>query len=607
MKYCLLEIDFFNMRLFAGLIMGKKGKLVSEMGSGRNTWGLIKRFSSFYLPHKKLFFLDIGSAVCQALISIFIAVVLNTVLKEYLPAKDFKMLLISIGGVFLLATLMALANYINMRWGHILGARIETDMRADLFRHLQKLSFSYFDNTKTGHIVSRISNDLFNVSEIAHHAPEDLSLSLFTIIPAFAVMFYYNTYMACLAFIPLPFLLFWGMTYQGRMRSRYRHIRERIADINSSVENSIQGIREIKSFANEKREIGRFDDVNSEFCFAKERMYAVIAAFHSTMMYIMSCYPLIIVSGGAVLIAYDMADLADIVTFTVLLRFIMNPIRRMVNFSDQFQQGAASFERFIEILDIDPEIKDRPNALTLDSLRGDITIDNVGFSYSEATGEVLKDINIKIESGQSVALVGESGAGKTTLAALIPRFYEPDAGKVMIDGHDIMDLSQAFLRDNIGIVRQNAFIFDATIAENIMFGKPDATREELIEAAESANILEFIESLPDGFETLAGEHGVKLSGGQKQRLSIARVFLKNPPILIFDEATSSLDTESEALIQKSMNELCKERTTIIIAHRLSTIRSADNIFVMKSGEIVESGKHDELIEARGYYYQLHKI
>jgi len=587
--------------------MKNNSREMSEANSERNTWELIKRFSLFYRPHKKLFALDIGTAICQALISIFIAMVLNTVLKRYLPEKDFEMLMIAIGGVFLLATLMAVANYINMRWGHILGARIETDMRADLFRHLQKLSFSYFDNTKTGHIVSRISNDLFNVSEIAHHAPEDLCLSVFTIVPAFIVMFYYNTYMAYLTLIPLPFLLVWGMTYQGRMRSRYRHIRERIADINSSVENSIQGIREIKSFANEKREIGRFDDVNSEFCFAKEKMYAVIAAFHSTMMYIMSCYPLIIVTGGAVLITYKLADLADIVTFTVLLRFIMNPIRRMVNFADQFQQGAASFERFVEILDIDPEIQDRPNAQALDFIKGDISVDNVTFSYTEATGEVLKNINMKVEAGQSVALVGESGAGKTTLAALIPRFYEPERGKVMIDGHDIMDLTQSSLRDNIGIVRQNAFIFDATIAENIMFGKPDATREELLAAAKNANILEFIESLPEGFDTLAGEHGVKLSGGQKQRLSIARVFLKNPPVLIFDEATSSLDTESESLIQESMNKLCKNRTTIIIAHRLSTIRNVDKIYVMKAGRFVESGTHDELVKEKGYYYQLHKI
>ena len=575
--------------------------------SNRNTWTLVRRFISYYRPHSKLFALDIATAIIQALLSVVIAVLLNTILKEYLPEGDSEVITLAIVGIFFLATLQGAANYINMRWGHILGARIETDMREDLFRHLQKLSFSYFDNNKTGHIVSRISNDLFNVSEIAHHAPEDICLSVFTIIPAFAVMFYYNTYMALLALAPLPILLLWGMTYQGRMRVRYRRIRERIADINSSVENSIQGIREVKSFANEEIEIDRFDDVNSEFKFAKEKMYAVMAAFHSTMMYLMNCYPLIIVTGGVVLMTYKHADFADILTFSVLLRFIMNPIRRMVAFSEQFQQGAASFERFIEVMDIEPEIQDRPHALNLDVINGDIVIENLDFSYTGEAGKVLRNISMKIKHGQRVALVGESGAGKSTLASLIPRFYEPEAGRITIDDHDIMDLTQNSLRDNIGIVRQNAFIFDATIAENIMFGKPDATKEELIMAAKSANILDFIESLPDGFDTMAGEHGVKLSGGQKQRLSIARVFLKNPPILIFDEATSALDTESESLIQQSMVKLCKNRTTIIIAHRLSTIRDADMIYVMRAGEVVESGTHIELVKAKGYYYQLHNI
>ena len=573
----------------------------------RNTWKLVKRFITYYRPHRKLFALDITTATLQAFLSILIGVLLNTILKTYLPGKDIQVLMIAIGGVFLLATLQGGTNYINMRWGHILGARIETDMRSDLFRHLQKLSFSYFDNTKTGHIVSRISNDLFSVSEIAHHAPEDFFLSIFTIIPTFIILFHYNTYLAIITLVPLPFLLLWGMTYQGRMRVKYRHIRERIADINSSVENSIQGIREVKSFANEELEIGRFDDVNSEFKFAKERMYAVMASFHSTMMYIMNCYPLIVVTGGTILIAYKHADLADILTFLIFLRFIMNPIRRMVGFSEQFQQGAASFERFVEILDIDPEIQDKPHALTLNSIKGDIVLKNVDFSYTETTGKVLKNINLEIKQGQTVALVGESGAGKTTLAALIPRFYEPEKGSVSIDGHDIMDLTQTSLRDNIGIVRQNAFIFDATIADNIMFGKPDASKDELIQAAKNANILDFINSLPEGFDTLAGEHGVKLSGGQKQRLSIARVFLKNPPLLIFDEATSALDTESESLIQQSMNELCKNRTTIIIAHRLSTIRNSDVIYVMRAGTVVEFGSHKELVEKKGYYYQLHKI
>lgn len=574
----------------------------------RDTWNLVKRFITFYRPHKKLFWLDVFTAFMQAMLSIFIGIMVNTIIKEYLPADDMDKMMMGFGIMFILAALWGVSHYINIRWGHVLGARIETDMRSKLFGHLQKLSFSYFDNTKTGHIVSRISNDLFYVSEIAHHAPEDLFLSVFTLIPAFIYMFYINTQMAVIALIPIPFMLAWGMTYQGRMRKRYRHIRERIADINSSVENSIQGIREVKSFANEELEIDRFADVNTEFRFAKEKMYTVMAAFHSTMMFLMRCYPLWVIAGGVVLVGYKRAELTDIITFFVLVQFIMNPIRRMVNFSEQFQQGAAAFERFVEVMDIDPEIKDKTNAVELNSPKGNIKFDNVNFKYDgEDSQIVLKNIDLEIEAGKTAALVGESGAGKTTLAAIIPRFYEPLQGKVTIDGINIMDIKQTSLRDNIGIVRQNSFIFDATIAENILFGKPDASREELVKAAKNANILDFIESLPEGFETLAGEHGVKLSGGQKQRLSIARVFLKNPPILIFDEATSSLDTESESLIQKSMNELCKNRTTLIIAHRLSTIKNADKIYVMKKGEIIESGTHDQLLDLKGYYQQLHMI
>ncbi|OVE76020.1 thiamine ABC transporter permease [bacterium E08(2017)] len=568
---------------------------------------MVKRFAAFYGPHRKLFVIDMAAAVLQALAGVLIGVILNYALKDYLPNKDMSMLVASIVAVFILAALLGVSQYIGVRWGHILGARIETDMRSDLFSHLQKLSFSYFDNVKTGHIVSRISNDLFNVSEIAHHAPEDLFLTTFTIVPAFVAMFFFNLPLAIVTLVPLPLLFLWGMTYQGRMRNRYRHVRERIADINSSVENSIQGIREVKSFANEDLEIAHFEDVNTEFLSAKEKMYTVMAAFHSTMMFLMNCYPLVVITGGAVLVMREATTITDILTFSVFVRFIMNPIRRMVNFSEQFQQGAASFERFTEVLDIDPEIMDRPNAVLLDQVKGNIQFHDVSFSYGEDGPEVLKNIDLDIMAGKTVALVGESGAGKTTLAALIPRFYEPNSGNVSIDGHNVMDLKQTSLRDSIGIVRQNAFIFDASISENILIGRPDATREEVVEAARNANILEFIESLPDGFDTLAGEHGIKLSGGQRQRLSIARVFLKNPPILIFDEATSSLDTESESLIQKSMNDLCRDRTTLIIAHRLTTVKNADRIYVMKQGEIVESGTHDELIALQGYYHNLHQL
>ena len=566
---------------------------------------LLKRFISFYAPHKALLALDMLTGFLQAGFKILIPLCVHQILKEHLPQENYRVVVIFIFTVFLLAALAAFANYLNVKWGHILGTRIETDMRGDLFRHLQKLSFSYFDNTKTGHIVSRISNDLFTVSEIAHHGPEDLFISLCTISGAFAIMFCINPQLALVALIPLPFLFGWGMIYRKKMRNSYRHIRKRIADINSSVENSIQGIREVKSFANEELEISRFDDVNSEFRYAKEKMYSVMAGFHAGMMFIIHSYRLIIIAGAAVLIASGSVDMIDLVTFLLFIPYIMEPVRRMVNFAEQFQQGAASFERFIEVMDTEPEIQDAENAVALDTVKGNIILENISFRYSPETDDILKNINMEVKEGQTVALVGESGAGKTSLAALIPRFYEPQKGKLLIDGHDIMNLKQTFLRDSIGIVRQASFMFDSSIADNILFGSPTATKEEMIEAARSANILDFIESLPDGFDSMVGEHGVKLSGGQKQRLSIARVFLKNPQILIFDEATSSLDTESESLIHQSMEKLCKNRTTIIIAHRLSTIKNADIIYVLKKGKIVESGNHDKLIAKKGSYYKLH--
>lgn len=566
---------------------------------------LLKRFVSFYAPHKPLFALDMLTGFSQAGFKILIPLCVHQILKEYLPAENYTLVVAFICIVFALAALAAFANYLNVKWGHILGARMETDMRGDLFRHLQKLSFSYFDNTKTGHIVSRMSNDLFTVSEIAHHGPEDLFISLCTMIGASSIMFCINPRLALIALIPLPLLLTWGMIYRKRMRSSYSHIRKRIADINSSVENSIQGIREVKSFANEELEISRFDDVNAEFRQAKEKMYSVMAGFHAGMMLIIHSYRLIVISGAVLLIAYGKVDMIDLVTFLLFIPYMLEPVRRMVNFAEQFQQGAASFERFVEVMDIDPEIQDSENAIALDDLKGSIVFEDVSFKYSPETDDILKNINIEVSPGQTIALVGESGAGKTSLAALISRFYEPGKGRVLVDGHDIADLKQGFLRDNIGIVRQSSFLFDSSIADNILFGNPTATRDDVIKAALNANILDFIESLPDGFDSMVGEHGVKLSGGQKQRLSIARVFLKNPPILIFDEATSSLDTESESLIHKSMEKLCEDRTTIIIAHRLSTVKYADVIHVLKNGEIVESGSHDELILQKGAYYKLY--
>jgi len=534
-----------------------------------------------------------------------IPLLVRQVLKYYLPEGNMSKLWIAMGIAAVIVAGMSVTNYINMKWGHILGTRIETDMRSTLFRHLQKLSFKYFDNTKTGHIMSRISNDLFTISEVAHHAPEDLFISTVMITGAFIVMSCINPFLGLLALVPLPIMVGWGGYYRSRMKKGFRTVRRRIADINSNVENSIQGIREVKSYTNEQYEIGKFAEVNIKFRSAKEFMYGVMASFHTGMMFLAEMYYLVIISGGSLLIYHGKITLPDLVASLMYVRFILDPIRRLVNFIEQFQQGAASFERFIEVMDVEPDIIDNEDAITLSRIEGSIEMRNVSFRYNSTDEWVLKDISLEVPCGKTVALVGESGAGKTTLATLIPRFYEVQKGEILIDGRNVMDLHQRCLRENIGLVQQNVFLFDTTIRENILFGKPDATDSELREAAHNANILAFIESLPEGFDTLTGERGVKLSGGQRQRISIARVFLKNPPILIFDEATSSLDSESEMLIRQSMEMLCRNRTTVIIAHRLSTVKHADHTYVLKKGKILEQGTHTDLIAARGYYYSLY--
>ncbi len=565
----------------------------------------LRRFAAYYRPHKWLFILDMATAVMQSGFAICIPMLVRNTIKYDLPAQEVNRIAASLGIALALVGLMSLASYVNIRFGHYLGTRMETDMRADLFGHLQKLSFTYFDNTKTGHIISRISNDLFTIAEVAHHAPEDLFISLTTIIGSFALMFSISPTMAVLSIAPLPFMVLWGAVYGTKMRRGFKTVRERIADINSSVENSIQGIREVKSFTNEDHQIGKFGEVNKEFKSAKEGMYSIMASFHGGMMFMMEAYSLVIIGGGTALVYYGRIDLADLIGFQLYVPFIIGPVRRMVNFIEQMQQGMASFDRFIEIMDVEPDIVDRPGAVEPGEIKGDIALKDLWFKYEGSEDWVLRDVNLRVPAGSSAALVGESGAGKSTLAALIPRFYEAQKGTLAIDGIDVRDITQRALRRNIGIVQQNVFMFDATLRENIMFGDPQAGDEQLVEAAKNANIYEFIKSLPDGFDTQVGEHGVKLSGGQKQRVSIARVFLKNPPILIFDEATSSLDTESESLIRSAMEKLSEGRTTIIIAHRLSTVRNADYTYVLRSGRIVEEGTHDELMGRNGYYSELH--
>ena len=567
---------------------------------------MFKRFISYYGPHRRLFILDMSVALAASAISIFFPYLTRMLLKTALPLRDTDLIYRILAALLLIYAVNAVLSYIRMKWGHILGVRIEYDLRSDIFRHLQKLSFNYFDNVKTGHIMSRISNDLNTITEVAHHAPEDLMISTCVLVGAFVMMFQFNVSMAVIAIAPVPLMAFWGVIVGRKMKDGFRGVRRTIADINASVENSVQGIREVKSYANEELEFTKFTVANRHFREAKEEVYGIMALFYAVMHFLRDIYYFTIIACGALFIYTGKMDVPDLVGFLLFVGVILPPIERLINFAEQYYQGVTSFERFLEVMDIEPAIEDKKGAYGLKAVSGAVEMKQVSFAYASDHLPVLKKIDIQAQSGTSIAIVGESGAGKSTLVSLFPRFYEPQSGRILFDGHDIMHLTQRFLREHIGIVQQNVFLFDTTIKDNIRYGRPDAGDEQIEAAARRANIYDHIMSLPDGFDTMVGERGVKLSGGQQQRISIARVFLKNPPVLIFDEATSSLDTESEKLIQQSMVELSRNRTTIIIAHRLSTVRHVDRIYVMKKGEIVETGTHDELIAHNCYYAGLYR-
>ncbi len=571
----------------------------------------LRSFLRYYRPHLHLVFLDAGAALGRSGLTVLLPLVIYRIFNTTLPAGAWNELCVLLALLLLLMTLEALAEFIGLRWGHVLGVRMEADMRSDLFRHLQKLSFGYFDRTKTGHLMSRISNDLTQIAESAHHGPEDLLISLTTLAGAFGAMFWINWKLALITLIPLPFVVLWGALHRGKLHRGFLKVRAEVAEINSQVENSIQGIREVKSFTNEDHEMRRFENVNLNFRQAREAVYRTMASFHTGVSFLTHSYSLLFVSAGAVLVYYKSADLPQVITFFMYSRYITMPILRLVSFVEQFMQGLTAFDRFLDVMKESPETEDRPGATPLLSPRGEVVFRDVYFHYPQAEEHdvnwCLRNINLIAPAGKLVALVGESGAGKSTIAALIPRFYEIESGSLTLDGREISTLTRQSLRENIGIVQQSAFLFDGTIGENIRFGRPEATDEEVAAAARAANILDFIAALPEGFDTPVGERGVRLSGGQRQRISIARVFLKNPPILIFDEATSSLDNHSEAQIQQSMLALCRNRTTLLIAHRLSTVRNADLIYALRNGEVVESGTYEELLAKKGYFYELHSL
>lgn len=498
------------------------------------------------------------------------------------------------------------SNYFVLYWGHILGVKIEHDMRRDIFSHLQSLPFSYYDNTKTGHIMSRIVNDLRDITELAHHGPEDLFISLVMLLGSFIVLIRIEWRLTLILFTFIPIAIWFIMSKRNRMSNSFREVRKKIANVNSQLENSISGIRVAKSFTNEEYEIEKFNEGNLKFSNARKGSYKVMAEFLAGIGVMSSILNLLVISLGGYFVYRGIINFGDLFSFTLYVNFFMQPIRRLSEFSQQLQDGMTGFERFVEIMNIESDIIDKENAVELDEVKGNIKFNNVSFSYNNGKNTVLSNLNLSIEAGKTVALVGPSGAGKTTLCHLIPRFYEIEEGEILIDNIDIRDIKIKSLRKKIGLVQQEVFLFTGTIRDNIIYGNPEANDDEIIEAAKKARIHDFILSLPDGYNTYIGEKGVKLSGGQKQRISIARLFLKNPPILILDEATSALDNETEIMIQKSLEDLSKGRTTLVIAHRLSTIKNADEILVLTSDGIAESGNHEELLKEDNLYAKLYK-
>ena len=564
---------------------------------------MLKRFLHYYKPHKKLFIMDMCASLLISLIGIIYPIVTREMLNNLIPEKKYKMI-VAFGAMLLgLYFVRMMLDYFVQYQGHVMGVKMQAQMRSDMFKKLQTLPYSFYDANETGKIMSRMTNDLMNVSELAHHGPENLIICSISIIISFVYLSVINFYLTLIIFLCVPLLVFISLNLRKKMRAAFSESRKAVAVINSALESSISGIRVTKAFTNSEKEQEKFEIGNKQFVDARRSAYKAMGQFSSTTSFVTNIFNVVVLIAGGLFLYNGIIGFGDYSAFIISVNLFITPLITLINFMEQYQDGITGFERFLEIMDAEPE-KDGESAKDIGKVSGHIRFENVSYSYG--TGEnVLNNVSMDIPTGETFALVGPSGGGKTTICHLIPHFYDVTQGKIFIDDTEIHDITLDSLRKNIGIVQQDIYLFNASIKENILYGRLDATDQEVIEAAKRANIHDYIMSMEDGYDTQIGERGVRLSGGQKQRLSIARVFLKNPPILILDEATSALDNTTEILIQKSLDELCKGRTTIVVAHRLSTIKNADEIAVISDGSITERGSHDELIKLNGEYAKLY--
>ena len=566
---------------------------------------MLKRFLSYYKPHVKIFTLDMLASLGMSVIGIFYPIVLRRMLNDFIPNKQLNLIItfaLVLCGLYLVR--MGL-NYFIQYEGHVMGVRMQAQMRRDMFKNLQRLPYSYYDNNETGKIMSRMTNDLMEISELAHHGPENIILSVISIVLSFSYLSTINIWLTLIIFVCAPILCFVASLMRKKMRNAFKESRAAVAEINDALESSISGIRVTKAFTNADKEEEKFEVGNSMFVDARNKAYKAMGIFHSTTTFVTDIFNVIVLLAGGIFLYNQQIEFADYSAFIVSTNLFLGPVTTLINFMEQYQNGVTGFERFLEIIDAEPE-KDDEDAVDVDKLEGHIEFRNVTYGYDDEC-DVLDNISINIEKGKTYALVGPSGGGKTTICHLIPHFYDVEKGEIFLDGKEIHKITMDSLRRNIGIVQQDVYLFNSSIKENILYGRLDATDEEVYEAAKRANIHDYVMTLEKGYDTVIGERGVKLSGGQKQRLSIARVFLKNPSILILDEATSALDNTTEILIQQALDELCKGRTTLVVAHRLSTIKNADEIAVVAEGKIKEKGTHDELLSKGGIYADLYKL